>query len=270
MSTPEISESSSGSPQVMRKCLLLADAVEKSPSANQLLGFSLAPGRALRRLGERLPRNCDATYAALLSCCIHHAGSLRRQAAHGEATRYPICGILRQHGASAGKNVNLSKGGKSERAPRWRTDPQRRGSGGQGQNDIPSRDIIFAGLARAGYRRARPERSRARRPLALEGPGVHPALMPVVRRPLRSRCSLASSAVTGAISLHGRSVSAPIGAVPLGREQVLGIDSASGARTARGGHALGVAGKQAIAGIAPCAPLQAVRILYGPSRHGRY
>jgi hypothetical protein len=71
-------------------------------------------------------------------------------------------------------------------------------------------------------------------------------------------------------ALHCRSVSAPIGAVPLVREQVLGIDPAIGSSTARGGHALGVAGEQAIAGIAPWVPLQAVPILYGPSRRGRY
>ena len=44
-------------------------------------------------------------------------------------------------------------------------------------------------------------------------------------------------------ALHCRSVSAPIGAVPLVREQVLGIDPAIGISTARGGHALGVAGE---------------------------
>ena len=56
---------------------------------------------------------------------------------------------------------------------------------------------------------------------------------------------------TCAILLHCRSVSVPIGAAPLARERVLGIDPAIGVSTARGGHALGVAGELAIAGIAP-------------------
>src|SRR6266850_4395742 len=63
--------------------------------------------------------------------------------------------------------------------------------------------------------------------------------------------------------LAAASVSVPIGAAPLARERVLGIDPAIGVSTARGGHALGVAGELAIAGIAPWAPLQAVAILCG-------
>ena len=51
--------------------------------------------------------------------------------------------------------------------------------------------------------------------------------------------------------LAAASVSVPIGAAPLAREGVLGIDPAIGVSTARGGHALGVAGELAIAGIAP-------------------
>src|SRR5712672_2599252 len=70
--------------------------------------------------------------------------------------------------------------------------------------------------------------------------------------------------------LAAASVSVPIGAAPLAREGVLGIDPAIGFSTARGGHALGVAGELAIAGIAPWAPLQAVAILYGLSRRRRY
>ena len=79
----------------------------------------------------------------------------------------------------------------------------------------------------------------------------------------------APSALAGA-ALHCHSVSASIGAVPLVREQILGIDPATVVSTARGGHALGVAGEHAVAGIAHLAPLQAVPILYGPSRRGRY
>ena len=71
-------------------------------------------------------------------------------------------------------------------------------------------------------------------------------------------------------ALRCHSVSAPIGAVPLVREQILGIDPADVVSSARGGHALGVAGEHAIAGIAHLAPLQAVPILYGPSSCGRY
>jgi hypothetical protein len=70
--------------------------------------------------------------------------------------------------------------------------------------------------------------------------------------------------------LAAASVSVPIGAALLAREGVLGIDPAIGESTARGGHALGVAGELAIAGIAPLAPLQAVAILYGLSRRRRY
>ena len=69
---------------------------------------------------------------------------------------------------------------------------------------------------------------------------------------------------------HCRSVSVAIGAAPLARGRILGIDPAIGVSIARGGHALGVAGELAIAGIAPLAPLQAVAIRYGPSRSGRY
>jgi hypothetical protein len=70
--------------------------------------------------------------------------------------------------------------------------------------------------------------------------------------------------------LAAASVSVPIGAAPLARKRVLGIDPAIGESTARGGHALGVAGELAIAGIAPLPPLQAVAILYGLSRRRRY
>jgi hypothetical protein len=73
-----------------------------------------------------------------------------------------------------------------------------------------------------------------------------------------------------AILLHCHSVSVPIGAAPLARKRVLGIDPAIGVSTARGSHALGVIGELAIAGIAPYAPLQAVAILYGLSRRRPY
>ena len=66
-----------------------------------------------------------------------------------------------------------------------------------------------------------------------------------------------------ALLLHCRLVSVSIVTAPLERERVLGIDPAIGVSTARRGHALGVAGELAIAGIAPYAPLQAVAILYG-------
>ena len=79
----------------------------------------------------------------------------------------------------------------------------------------------------------------------------------------------APSALAGA-ALHCHSVSASIGAVPMVREQILGIDPATVVSTARGGHALGVAGEHAVAGIAHLAPLQAVPILYGPTRRERY
>lgn len=62
----------------------------------------------------------------------------------------------------------------------------------------------------------------------------------------------------------------PIDTAPLSRERVLGIDPTIGISTARGGHALGVAGELAIAGIAPLAPLQAVAIRDGPGRRGQY
>ena len=67
--------------------------------------------------------------------------------------------------------------------------------------------------------------------------------------------------------LRCRSVSASIIATPLARESIAGIDPATGVSTARGSHALGVAGELAIARIAPYAPLQAVAIrcaLIGP------
>jgi hypothetical protein len=61
-----------------------------------------------------------------------------------------------------------------------------------------------------------------------------------------------------------------MGTAPLARKRVLGVDPAIGIRTARGRHALGVAGELAIAGIAPYAPLQAVAILYCLSGRRRY
>jgi hypothetical protein len=61
-----------------------------------------------------------------------------------------------------------------------------------------------------------------------------------------------------------------MGTAPLARKRVLGVDPAIGIRTARGRHALGVAGELAIAGIAPCAPLQTVAILYCLGRRRRY
>jgi hypothetical protein len=65
-------------------------------------------------------------------------------------------------------------------------------------------------------------------------------------------------------------ISVATGVAPLARKRVLGIDPAIGIRTARGRHALGVAGELAIAGIAPYAPLQAVAILYRLGRRRRY
>src|SRR5216683_3385869 len=80
----------------------------------------------------------------------------------------------------------------------------------------------------------------------------------------RARCPLFGRyCLLDAILFHCHSVSVPIGAALLVREGVLGIDPAIGVSTARGGHALGVAGELAIAGIAPWAPLQAVAILCG-------
>src|SRR3979490_1980649 len=70
--------------------------------------------------------------------------------------------------------------------------------------------------------------------------------------------------------LHCHSVLVPIGAALLARERVPGIDPAIGGGTTRGGHALGVAGELAIAGIAPLAPLQAIAILYALSSSSRY
>lgn len=70
--------------------------------------------------------------------------------------------------------------------------------------------------------------------------------------------------------LHGRSVSVPIGALPLTRECILGIHPAIGVSTAGGGRALRVTGELAIAGIAPHATLQAVAVRLasvGRSRH---
>ena len=61
-----------------------------------------------------------------------------------------------------------------------------------------------------------------------------------------------------------------MGTAPLARKRVLGVDPAIGIRTARGRHALGVAGELAIAGIAPCAPLQTVAMLYCVGRRRRY
>ena len=58
------------------------------------------------------------------------------------------------------------------------------------------------------------------------------------------------------------SVSGSIVAAPLAGERVVGIDPAIGESAARRGHALGVAGILAIAGIAIVAPLQAVAIRY--------
>jgi hypothetical protein len=61
-----------------------------------------------------------------------------------------------------------------------------------------------------------------------------------------------------------------MGIAPLARKRILGIDPAIGISTARGRHALGVAGELAIAGMAPLATLQAVAILYGLSSSSRY
>jgi len=72
-----------------------------------------------------------------------------------------------------------------------------------------------------------------------------------------ARCDF-MTALLAAILPHCRSVSGPVVAAPLESERVLGIDAAIGVSTARGGHALGVAGELAIARIAPYAPLQAV------------
>src|SRR5271166_1473683 len=83
---------------------------------------------------------------------------------------------------------------------------------------------------------------------------------------INPRCELITP-LLAAISLYCRSVSVPIGAAPLARERVLGIDPAIGDSAARGRHALGVAGELAIAGIAPYVPLQAVAIR--PRRHAR-
>jgi len=68
----------------------------------------------------------------------------------------------------------------------------------------------------------------------------------------------------------GGSVSVATGTAALARKRVLGINPAIGISTARGRHALGVAGELAIAGIAPCAPLQTVAILYCLGRRRRY
>ena len=83
------------------------------------------------------------------------------------------------------------------------------------------------------------------------------------------RCDLVAPLLAAKL-LHCLSVSVPISVAPLAREQVLGIDPATRASTARGGHALGVAGELAIAGIAPNAPLQAVGLLYVLDRRGRH
>ncbi len=71
------------------------------------------------------------------------------------------------------------------------------------------------------------------------------------KRAGRARCPFVRRYCYLMILLHCHSVSVPIGAAPLARERVLGIDPAIGVSTARGGHALGVAGELAIAGIAP-------------------
>src|SRR5438034_9131634 len=90
-------------------------------------------------------------------------------------------------------------------------------------------------------------------------------------RPFSSAISVIPSLLLlDAILLHCHSVSVPIGAALLARERVPGIDPAIGGGTTRGGHALGVAGELAIAGIAPLAPLQAVAILCGLSSSSRY
>jgi hypothetical protein len=68
----------------------------------------------------------------------------------------------------------------------------------------------------------------------------------------------------------GRSVSVATGTASLARKRVPGIDPAIGIGTVRGRHALVVARELAIAGIAPCAPLQAVAILYCLSGRRRY
>src|SRR5882757_9268777 len=94
--------------------------------------------------------------------------------------------------------------------------------------------------------------------------------LPGPRQPFGRRRSAASDRIRlDAILLHCHSVSVPIGAALLARERVPGIDPAIGGGTTRGGHALGVAGELAIAGIAPLAPLQAVAILYGLSSSSR-
>jgi hypothetical protein len=90
------------------------------------------------------------------------------------------------------------------------------------------------------------------------------------KRGLGAMSVVPSLLLLDAILLHCHSVSVPIGAALLARERVPGIDPAIGGGTTRGGHALGVAGELAIAGIAPLAPLQAVAILYGLSSSSRY
>jgi hypothetical protein len=70
---------------------------------------------------------------------------------------------------------------------------------------------------------------------------------PVLRQYQSSRSAVAKAA---AITLHCRSVSGSKVAAPPERESVVGIDPAIGVHTARGGHALGVAGELAIARIA--------------------
>ena len=65
-------------------------------------------------------------------------------------------------------------------------------------------------------------------------------------------------------------ISVAMAIAQLARKRVLGIDPTISIGTARGRHALGVAGELAIAGIAPYVPLQAVAILYRLGRRRRY
>jgi hypothetical protein len=84
------------------------------------------------------------------------------------------------------------------------------------------------------------------------------------------KCELPPVATAPRSLMRGLSIPVPIWwASALARERISGIDAAIGKGTTRGGHALGVAGEQAIAGIAPRAPLQAVAILYGLSSSSR-
>jgi hypothetical protein len=116
---------------------------------------------------------------------------------------------------------------------------------------VPSLPSSRGGPSPNGQRKARqPAGRNSRKKLVLRP--EHPWQLRISASPgfrpvrLRSVCrwGLASGYV-------GRSVSSPIVAAPLVREQVLGINPAIGSSTARGGHALGVAGELAVAGIAP-------------------